>query len=93
MSVEPMQSNPMSEWVELLRAYGPMTVHAVNNSLAGGHVRILYGVAGDGTPRGTTMMIVDPWNGRSYREPYEKFLAKYEGGGGQAARTAQLAHW
>lgn len=93
MTVEPMQSYPMSEWVALLRAYGPMTLHAVTNSLAGGHVRILYGVTGDGTPRGTAMMIIDPWNGRKYQETWEKFLAKYEGGGAQAARTAQLGHW
>lgn len=93
MAVEPMQSFPMSEWVDMLRAYGPITIHAVTNTLAGGHVRIIYGVTGDGTPRGTLMMIIDPWNGRKYLEPYEKFLAKYEGGGAQAGRTAQLGHW
>jgi hypothetical protein len=93
MQIEQMQSYPMSEWADLLRAYGPMTMHAVTNSLAGGHVRILYGANGDGTMKGTRMLIIDPWNGRKYQEPYEKFLAKYEGGGAQAGRTAQLAHW
>ena len=93
MSVEPMQSYPLSEWGQLLRAHGPMTIHAVTNSLAGGHVRIIYGFSGDGTERGTKMMIIDPWNGRKYQEPYEKFLAKYEGGGAQAGRTGQLGHW
>ncbi len=93
MQIEHMQSYPMTEWALLLRAYGPMTIHAVNNSLGGGHVRILYGITGDGTLEGTRMMIIDPWNGRKYHEAYEKFLAKYEGGGAQAGRTAQLAHW
>jgi len=93
MYTEPMQSYPLSEWSEMLRAYGPITIHAVTNSLAGGHVRIIYGVTGDGTPRGTQILIIDPWNGRRYTETYEKFLAKYEGGGGQAGRTAQLGHW
>lgn len=93
MRVEPMQSFPMAHWIGLLRTYGPMTIHAVTNTLAGGHVRIIYGVMGDGTPRGTSMMIIDPWNGRKYSETFEKFLAKYEGGGAQAGRTAQLAHW
>lgn len=93
MYVEPMQSYPMSEWAAMLRAYGPITMHAVTNTLAGGHVRILYGVTGDGNPRGTQMLIVDPWNGRRYSETFEKFLAKYEGGGAQAGRTAQIGHW
>lgn len=93
MSVEPMQSYPLSEWSSMLRAYGPLTIHAVTNTLRGGHVRIIYGVTGDGTPRGTRMMIIDPWDGRRYEETYEKFLAKYEGGGAQAGRTAQLGHW
>lgn len=93
MTVEPMQSYPLTEWADLLRAYGPLTIHAVTNTLAGGHVRILYGVTGDDTPRGTQMLIIDPWNGRKYSETYEKFLAKYEGGGAQANRTAQLGHW
>lgn len=93
MSVEPMASYPMSEWAQLLRAHGPMTMHAVTNSLAGGHVRILYGVISDGSERGTSMLIIDPWNGQRYHEPYEKFRAKYEGGGAQAGRTGQLAHW
>ncbi|PRY76683.1 papain-like cysteine protease family protein [Marivita geojedonensis] len=93
MQYEPMQSYPLTEWSDLLRAYGPLTIHGVNNSLSGGHVRILYGVTGDGTMQRTYMLIIDPWNGRSYQEPYEKFLAKYEGGGAQAARTAQIAHW
>ena len=91
--VEAMRSIPMSEWVQLLRTHGPMTMHAVTNSLAGGHVRILYGVIGDGTLSGSKMLIIDPWNGRKYQEPYEKFLAKYEGGGAQAGRTGQIAHW
>lgn len=93
MTVEPMQSYPLTEWAGLLQAYGPLTIHAVTGSLSGGHVRILYGVSGDDTPRGTNMQIIDPWNGRKYTETYEKFLAKYEGGGAQAGRTAQLGHW
>lgn len=93
MSVEPMQSFPLSEWESLLRAYGPITIHAVTRSLTGGHVRILYGVTGNGTPRGTQILIIDPWNGQKYTETFEKFLAKYEGGGAQQGRTAQLGHW
>jgi hypothetical protein len=93
MAVEPLRSMPMSEWADLLRWHGPVTIHAVTDSLSGGHVRIIYGVRGDGTPRGTSMMIIDPWNGRRYDETFEKFLAKYEGGGAQVNRTAQLGHW
>lgn len=93
MAVEPMQSFPLSEWESLLQAYGPITIHAVTNTLGGGHVRILYGVTGNGTPRGTQILIIDPWNGRKYTETFEKFLTKYERGGAQQGRTAQLGHW
>lgn len=93
MATEPMQSYPISEWAEMLRALGPITIHAVTNSLDGGHVRIVYGVTGTGEPRSTQMLIIDPWNGQRYSEPYEKFLAKYEGGGAQNNRTAQIGHW
>jgi hypothetical protein len=56
MRVEPLMSFPVSEWNEMLRSYGPLTAHGVNNSLGGGHVRMLYGVQGDGNPPTTTML-------------------------------------
>ncbi len=93
MRVEPLMSFPISEWTEMLKSYGPLSVHGLNNSLGGGHVRMLYGVQGGADPRSTTMLILDPWRGADYGESYEKFMAKYEGGGAQSARTAQIAHY
>lgn len=92
MRVEPLVSFPIEEWAEMLRTYGPLAVHGLNNSLGGGHVRMLYGVQGNGDPVTTTMLILDPWRGAEYGEPYEKFMAKYEGAAGQAGRTAQIGH-
>ena len=37
-------------------------------------------MAGDGTPGGTTMKMIDPDGGRQYVEPFMVFLAKYESG-------------
>ncbi|MGA7980001.1 MAG: papain-like cysteine protease family protein [Chromatiaceae bacterium] len=93
MRVEPLMSFPVSEWGEMLRNYGPLTIHGLNNSLGGGHVRMLYGIQGDGNPQTTTMLILDPWHGADYGEAYEKFIAKYEGAGAQAGRTAQIGHF
>ncbi|MCA9063095.1 MAG: peptidoglycan-binding protein [Planctomycetaceae bacterium] len=94
LSTEPLQSFPVSRWSELLRAHGPLLLDTLNNSLGGGHVRVLYGVQGDGSPRGTTMLILDPWRGADYGESYEKFIAKYEGVASQPVlRTALIAHY
>jgi len=93
MRVEPLMSFPISEWAEMLKSYGPLSIHGLNNSLGGGHVRMLYGIQGDGNPRSTTMLILDPWRGADYGESYEKFMAKYEGAGAQAGRTAQIGHF
>lgn len=93
MQVEPLMSFPIEAWAEMLRSYGPLSIHGLNNSLGGGHVRMLYGVQGDGDPRTTTMLILDPWHGADYGEAYEKFMAIYEGGGAQTGRTAQIGHF
>jgi hypothetical protein len=93
MRVEPLMCFPISEWAEMLKSHGPLAIHGLNNSLAGGHVRMLYGVQGDGNMRSTMMLILDPWMGADYGESYEKFIAKYEGAGAQPGRTAQIAHF
>ena len=92
MRVEPLMSFPISDWVEMLKTYGPLVIDGLNNSLGGGHVRMLYGVQGEGDPQATTMLILDPWNGTDYGESYEKFIAKY-GGAAVQGRTAQIAHF
>jgi len=93
LRVEALQSIPISEWGRMLRAYGPLAVHGLNNSLGGGHVRMLYGVRGDGEPEGTTMLIMDPWRGAEYGESYEKFIEKMSGSGAISGRTTQVGHF
>jgi len=93
MRVEPLMSIPISQWAEMLRFHGPLAIHGLNNSLGGGHVRMLYGIQDDADARSTTMLILDPWRGAEYGESYEKFITKYEGAGTQVGRTAQIAHF
>lgn len=91
MRVEPLMSFPVSEWVAMLKSFGPLTIYARNNMLSGGHARVFYGVQEAGNQHSTTMLILDPWGGRDYGESFEKFIAKYEGAAGVTA--AQIGHF
>lgn len=82
MSHEPMMNLTIEGWVSLLRRHGLLWIGAsvTINPNTGLHSRILEGMAGDGTPNGTTMNMIDPDGGRQYVEPFMVFLAKYESG-------------
>jgi len=82
MSHEPMMNLTIEGWVSLLRRHGLLWIGAsvTINPNTGLHSRILEGMAGDGTPSGTTMKMIDPDGGRQYVEPFMVFLAKYESG-------------
>ena len=93
LRIEPPTSVTIIEWIRMLRVYGPLSVHGLNNSLSGGHVRLLYGIQDFGSDRPATMLILDPWMGADYGESFEKFRSKYEGGGAQVGRTVQIGHF
>jgi putative chitinase len=74
------QSLPLSEWERMLRTYGPLWVTTDEDTGRGYaiHARVMTGLHGDGTPAGTRADIVDPDGGKTYTEPFDRFLRKFE---------------
>jgi hypothetical protein len=71
---------------ELLLLYGPLWVGSAE---PGPHIRVITGMAGDGTYNGTTVYINDPWergmeyfdpsnSGSRYTETFQQFMQKQE---------------
>jgi hypothetical protein len=81
MACQPMMNLAIAEWERLLRIHGLLWVGALSSTRpgAGLHSRIVEGVSGNGTPDGTSLMIIDPAGGRQYLEGFRSFVAKYEG--------------
>jgi len=83
----------LEELGHLLWSYGPLWV-ASDENLNGdgnhhGHIRVISGIDGDGTPDGTLLTIQDPWDrnstrfrpsnrGSSYQETYAEFISKMQ---------------
>lgn len=79
----------------LLQWYGPLLIiddedGSANFAL---HARIVTGIAGDGTPAGTNVTIIDPWEGTEYDESFETFTSKYEQAAGVTNLTIQMMHY
>lgn len=91
------QSLTAEGWEALLRRYGPLWVTTDEKPGAGFsiHARIMTGIHGDGTPGGTTLDIVDPDGGKSYKENFGTFLEKYESEARESKRPLriQIVHW
>jgi hypothetical protein len=62
----------------LLQSYGPLWVAG---AVPGPHVRVVYGMYGDGTPSGTRVLVHDPWGSNlpTNREPTAAELAANRG--------------
>ena len=86
MAYEAPQSYSVEGFRRLLEAWGPVWVAA---KVGGPHVRVVYGLSGDGTPEGTTVYIHDPWEegmttfresnrGSSYTRTYARFVQEIE---------------
>jgi len=83
----------LNDIAELLWDFGPLWV-ASDETLLGdsthyGHIRVICGIQGDGTPAGTLLFINDPWdrnrtrfhrpnNGSQYTETFEEFIRKMQ---------------
>jgi len=93
LRTEPLASFTVSRWAQMLRTYGPLSIFGRNNSLGGGHARMIYGIQDESKTCKTTMLILDPWKGADYGESFEKFLAKYEGAANVKALSAQIGHF
>jgi GH24 family phage-related lysozyme (muramidase) len=65
-------------WVTLLKKYGPLYVDVGYNTGAMTHAIIVTGIAGDGTPSGTSITYVDPVGGNTVTMKFQDFLAKFE---------------
>lgn len=93
---EPPQNFSVQGWEDLLRTYGPLWV--TTDEAAGKawaiHARVITAINGDGTPAGTSFTIIDPANGRQYKEKISVFVPKYEE---EVRRTGymriQVLHW
>ncbi len=95
LTPEAPQSYTVEGFADLLRSYGPLWVASAEPS---GHVRVVTGMQGDGTPDGTTLYINDPWEqgmtsfrpsnqGSQITETYSQFVQKQEA---LADRTSHL---
>jgi hypothetical protein len=76
----PMVNLSIAGWEQRLRSNGLLWVGALASLDPGSglHSRLLEGMRGDGSPDGTSMLIVDPAYGNRYAEPFADFIAKYE---------------
>lgn len=76
----PMINLSIAGWEQHLRAHGLLWVGVLASLDPGSglHSRLLEGMRGDGSPAGTSMLIVDPGYGNRYAEPFADFVAKYE---------------
>lgn len=93
LRAEPLANITVSKWAHMLRFYGPLSIFGRNNSLGGGHARMVYGIQDESNVGKTTMLILDPWKGADYGESFEKFLAKYEGPANIKGLNAQIGHF
>ena len=86
LTPEPAQSYTVTGFADLLKRYGPLWVASAE---PGPHVRVVTGIAGDGTPTGTLLYINDPWEagmksfrlpnrGAQYTESYQRFVERQE---------------
>jgi|GEM_PF-3454810 len=80
-------------FADTLKAYGP--VWLAGNPKAP-HVRVVTGMKGDGTPKGTKVMINDPAGGKKYTREFIKVMGKMEELGAKEAKMAKpiyVAHF
>lgn len=90
------QSISPSGWESMLRTYGPLFVITDEHPGVGRtiHARIIVGIHGDGSERGTSFDIVDPATGTEYRETVERFRAKFEDEVRETGHLRmQIVHW
>jgi hypothetical protein len=75
-------SIPIEGWHAKLQQHGLIMIGAFFDPIPHAanvlHIRVVEGLFGNGTPHGTSMMIMDPDRGRRYCERFDIFNAKYE---------------
>lgn len=77
---EPGQSRTAKAWETLLKAHGPLAVgidaDAPDNYMT--HLVTIYGIAGDETPKGTKVKLIDPQGGHFLTITFEQLGELYE---------------
>ncbi|MDQ2719938.1 MAG: hypothetical protein M3Z26_09310 [Bacteroidota bacterium] len=76
-----------------LQAFGPLwvTTHeGPSENFSFVHARICYGVSGDGTGDGTTLLLIDPDGAKNVVESFNDFITKYQNASGI---DIQMVHW
>ncbi|EWY41498.1 hypothetical protein N825_27670 [Skermanella stibiiresistens SB22] len=70
----------LEDWLAMLQAYGPLwvTTSELPAFPFSVHARILVGISGDGTARGTLFHFNDPGKAVEQSETFEAFMTKYE---------------
>jgi hypothetical protein len=80
LHAEAPQNYTSEGWGKLIEDHGPLWV-TTNDGAHGGfsiHARVLTSIVGDGTAKGTTVIVVDPADGQVHTESLEVFAKKFE---------------
>jgi len=86
MVIEPPQTYSVASLNNILDTYGAFVVMS---RVPSGHVRVVYGISGDGTAEGTNLYINDPWDvnkdqytppnaGSQYTETFLEYITNLE---------------
>jgi Papain-like cysteine protease AvrRpt2 len=109
LKAEAPQNYAAEGWAKLIDLHGPLWVttnEGVLSTAAGPkkqfaiHARIVTAIFGDGTPAGTTMVVVDPADGKVHTETMLVFAKRFEdvaridvGPGGDGDIRPQVVHY
>lgn len=83
MVAEPSANYPLQQYIEWVRAYGPLWVTTSEKGATGvfgAHARILTQIAGSGDPKdnGTLLTFIDPATGTEGTETFRDFIRAFE---------------
>lgn len=87
LKAEAPQNYTIDGWANLINQFGPLWVTTNEGTLSSGcgtdqqfavHARVLTGIFGDGTPDGTSMVVMDPGDGQQHTETVSTFVQKFE---------------
>lgn len=89
LTAEAPQSYTAAGWDRLLRRFKPIwvTTGHVTGTRISIHARLLVGIAGDGSPLGTTLHLIDPADGHGHLVSWQEFANQFEA---EARHDAQL---
>lgn len=95
LKAEAPASYPLDSLITMMQNSGPLMVTTATSDPSWTHLRVLFGIAGDGTVDNTFLQINDPADGQTHQESLADFLSKYEGvvSDPKYAISVQIMHW